>query len=255
MRSLNPPSAFSVPGSLALAKLLAVPMAVLVAALLVMLLAVLPTGCSSGDDRSVDPVQTLKESAEAMKSLQSFHFTYEVNKPDDSPKSQGTEIARIVGDVLADGNMQATIDLLQNNVPFQVEFVAVGTTHYVQDPTSQKWQSMPAAFSPVGSLNLNKGTVQVLERIGDAKYVDTEDIGGIQAYHLSGTVQAAEVAAIAGSTTAKEPFEGEVWIGVEDHFVRRIVVSGPATANEVEGTVRTIELSAFDEPLEIVPPQ
>ncbi|MHB9150531.1 MAG: LppX_LprAFG lipoprotein [Thermoleophilia bacterium] len=228
---------------------------VLVVVLVVVLPAVLPAGCSSGDDSSVDPVQTLKESAEAMKSLQSFHFTYEVNKPENSPKSQGLEIARIVGDVIADGNMRATIDLLQNDVPFQVAFVAVGATQYVQDPTSQKWQSTPAAFSPVGSLNLNKGTVQVLERIGDAKYVGTEDVGGMQTYHLSGTVQAAEVAAIAGSTTAEEPFEGEVWIGVEDHFVRRIVVSGPATANEVEGTVRTIELSAFDEPLEIVPPQ
>ena len=37
--------------------------------------------------------------------------------------------------------------------------------------------------------------------------------------------------------------------------MRRIVVVGAATANEVEGTMRTIELSAFDEPLEIVAPQ
>lgn len=251
MHHPNPHYTWSVPDTRAVAKLLAVTTAVLV----VVLMALVPAGCSSGNDNSVDPVQTLQESAETMKSLQSFHFTYEVNKPEDSPKSQGLEIARIVGDVVADGNMRATIDVLQNDVPFQVAFVAVGPTHYVQDPTSQKWQSMPAAFSPVGSLNLNKGTIQVLERIGDATYVDKEDIGGVQAYHLSGVVQAAEVAAIAGSTTAVEPFEGEVWIGVQDHFVRRIVVSGAATASEVEGTVRTIELSAFDEPLEIVPPQ
>lgn len=220
-----------------------------------MLLALTATGCSSNDEGTVDPAQVLADSAEAMKTLQSFHFTYEVTKPEGSPKPTGLEIVRILGDVIADGNMRATIDLLQNDVPLQVAFVAVGGTHYVQDPTSQKWQSMPAAFSPVGSLNLNTGTVQVLERIGEPRYVGTEDTGGTRTYHLSGTVQSEDVAAIAGSTTTEEPFEGDVWVGVEDHFVRRIVVVGAATANEVEGTVRTIELSAFDEPLEIVPPQ
>lgn len=222
---------------------------------LALLLVVAVAGCSSNDQGTVDPAQVLADSAEAMKTLQSFHFTYEVTKPEESPKSTGLEIVRIVGDVMADGNMQANIDLLQNDVPLQVAFVAVGGTHYVQNPTSQEWQSMPAAFSPVGSLNLNTGTVQILERIGEPEYVGTEDIGGTRAYHLSGTVQATDVASIAGSTTTDTPFKGDIWIGVDDHFVRRIVVVGAATANEVEGTIRTIELSAFDEPLEIVPPQ
>jgi len=223
--------------------------------LLVIAMASSAAGCSSGGDATVDPVQAFADSAEAMKALQSFHFTYEVTKPKDAPASDGVEIVRIVGDVIADGNMQATIDLLQKGVPLQVAFVAAGATHYIQDPTSQKWQSVPAAFSPVGSLNLNKGTIQVLERIGESEYVGTEDLGGTNTYHLKGVVQAADVAAIAGSTTASDPFEGEVWIGVDDHFVRRIVIAGAATANEVDGTIRTIELSAFDEPLEIPPPQ
>ena len=151
---------------------------------LALLLVVAVTGCSSNDQGNVDPAQVLAESADAMKTLQSFHFTYEVTKPQGSPKSTGLEIVRIVGDVIANGNMDATIDLLQNDVPLQVAFMAVDGTHYVQDPTSQKWQSMPAAFSPVGSLNLNTGTVQILERIGEPEYVGTEDIGGTRAYHI-----------------------------------------------------------------------
>lgn len=212
-------------------------------------------GCSGDDAGTADPVQTLADSAEAMKGLQSFHFVYEVTKPEDAPRPEGLEIARIVGDVIADGNMQATIDLLQNGVPLQIEFVAAGETHYVQDPTSQKWQSMPAAFSPIGTLNLNTGAIQILERIADPEYVGTEDIGGVRTHHIKGQVAAAEVAAIAGSTTTDEPFEGDVWIGADDGLVRRILVLGSATASEPAGTLRTIDLSAFDEPLEIVPPQ
>jgi lipoprotein LprG len=217
--------------------------------------ALLLGGCGGGDDESVDPVAVFADSATAMKALQSFHFTYQVTKPADAPPAAGLEIARIVGDVTTEGNMQATIDVLQNGIPLTVAFVAAGPTHYVQDPTTQKWQSMPAAFSPVGSLNLNTGTIQVLERIADPSYVGKEDVGGSPAYHLKGEVAAADVAAIAGSTTTDTPFAGDVWVGVDDHLVKRILITGAATANEVEGTTRTIDLSDFDKPVDIVPPQ
>ncbi len=223
--------------------------------MLFLLSALLSGGCSSGDGDAVDAAAVLAESATTMGALQSFHFTYNVTKPADTPPAEGLEIARIVGDVTTEGNMQATIDLLQGGVPLQVAFVAAGATHYVQDPTTQKWQGVPAAFSPVGSLNLSTGTIQVLERIVGPSYVGTEDVGGSPAYHLTGEVAAADVAAIAGSTTSEKPFEGEVWVGVEDHLVKRIVVVGAATASEVDGTIRTIELSDFDKPVEIVAPQ
>lgn len=213
-------------------------------------------GCSSGGETTVDPTAVFAESVTAMKALQSFHFVYDVENPSDAPQATGTAIVRIVGDVVtADGNMQASIDLTQNGVPLKVEFVAAGPTHYVQDPTSQKWQGVPAAFSPVGSLNLSAGTIQVLERITGLEYVGEEDAGGAPAYRIKGQVAAADVAAIAGSTSTETPFEGEVWIGVSDHLVKRINLLGAATANETAGTVRNIELSDFDKPVEIVPPQ
>ncbi|MHB8870834.1 MAG: LppX_LprAFG lipoprotein [Thermoleophilia bacterium] len=226
-----------------------------VALVLLLFTALLSGGCSSDDDETVDAAAVLAESTTAMEALQSFHFTYNVTKPADASQAEGFEVVRIVGDVTTEGNMQATIDMLQGGVPLQVEFVAAGATHYVQDPTTQKWQGVPAAFSPVGSLNLSAGTIQVLKRIVDPSYAATEDVGGSPAYHLTGEVAAADVAAIAGSTTSEKPFEGEVWVGVDDHLVKRIVIAGAATENEVDGTVRTIELSDFDKPVEIVPPQ
>jgi hypothetical protein len=151
--------------------------------------------------------------------------------------------------------MKATIDLLQNGVPLQVNFVALGDVHYIQDPTSQKWQGVPAALSPVGKINLNTGAIQILQKIDNLEYVDTQDVGGVKTYHLKGSVAPAEVASIVGSVSATEPFEGEIWIGVDDHLVRRIQVVGAATASEDPKTVRTIDLSAFDQPVTIEAPK
>lgn len=220
--------------------------------------ATLASAACSGASQStsaVDAKIVVAEAVPAMQALKSFHFVYEVVKPQSATPAQGLEIAKITGDVTADGKMKATIDLLQNGVPLQVNFVALGDVHYIQDPTSQKWQGVPAALSPVGKINLNTGAIQILQKIDNLEYVDTQDVGGVKTYHLKGSVAPAEVASIVGSVSATEPFEGEIWIGVDDHLVRRIQVVGAATASEDPKTVRTIDLSAFDQPVTIEAPK
>lgn len=164
-------------------------------------------------------------------------------------------ITRITGAVTIEGKMKATIDLLNRGIPLQIEFIADGDTHYVKDPTSQKWQAIPAAMSPVGKLNLSAGTIQILEKLGDPTYVGTEDLDGVEVYQLRGTVEAADVASIAGAATSDEPFVTDVWIGVEDHLVRRIEVNGAAMASEDPETQRVIALTGFNEPVTIEPPK
>ncbi|GAB4249651.1 MAG: hypothetical protein Kow00122_07150 [Thermoleophilia bacterium] len=212
-------------------------------------------GCAKSEKPPVDPAQVFSESVTAMQAVKSFHFTYEVTKPEGAAPAQGSEIVRIVGDVTAEGRMRAVIDVETNGVPLQLQFVAAGQTHYVQDPTSQKWQSLPAQFSPVGKINLNTGTIQILQRIAKPEYVAEESVGDVSTYHLKGSVAATDVAAIAGATSTTEPFAGDVWIGVNDHLVRRIQLVGAATSSENPATLRTIELSKFNEDVTIEPPQ
>jgi len=222
------------------------------------ILATLALAACSGASQStstVDAKIVVAESVPAMQALESFHFVYEVVKPQSAAPAQGLEIAKIEGDVTADGKMKAAIDLLQNGVPLQVNFVALGDIHYIQDPTSQKWQGVPAAMSPVGKINLNTGAVQVLQKLDNLEYVDTQDIDGVKTYHLKGSVAPAEVANMVGSVSTTEPFAGEIWIGVDDHLIRRIQIVGAATASEDPKTVRTIDLSAFDQPVTIEAPK
>jgi hypothetical protein len=219
------------------------------------LVALLIAGCGGGAKPAVDPATVIDDAVPAMQGLKSFHFVYEVQKPQDAKPVQGLEIARITGDVTADGKMKASIDLLQNGIPLQANFVAAGDVHYIQDPTTQKWQSLPAAISPVGKLDLSTGAIQVLKKIDKLEYVGTEDVGGTKTYHLKGQVPPAEVAAIAGGSNATKPYAGDVWIGVDDHLVRRIRIVGAAGSGEDPETVRVIDISAFDQPVTIEAPK
>lgn len=225
------------------------------AAGLVILMVFMGLAACGGPSGDVDPKTILAEASAAMKKIQGFHFVYEVHKPASSEPGPGLEIARIIGDVNAQGNMQASIDVTQGGIPLALKFVAVGDTHYIQDPLSQKWQSIAAKDSPVGTLNLSAGTIQILDEISDASFVGEESKGGTTTYHITGKVAAKEVAAIAGAVSTDNTFPTDVWVGVSDSLVYEVDIAGAATPTEDPEIRRSIALSNLDKFVDIKPPQ
>lgn len=212
------------------------------------------SACGSGGG-NVDPRAVLADASANMKGIRGFHFVYEVHKPASAKPGNGLEIARVTGDVNSAGNMQASIDVTQGGVPLQLQFVAVGETHYIRDPLSQKWQSIPAAQSPVGKLSLSAGTIQILDRIADASYEGQEGKGGTTTYHISGEVAAQEVAAIAGAVETTTTFPTDIWVGTDDGLVYEVDITGAATRNEDPKIWRSIILSNLDTFVDIKAPQ
>lgn len=220
--------------------------------LLLVALALVVAACSEGD--SADPEQVFADSITAMKALESFHFTYAVTKPAGGPPVQGLDIVGLEGDVTNQGSMQADIDVQNNGVPLRLGFVAIGDTYYIQDPVSKRWQAVPASLSPVGELNLSAGTIAILEKVQEPSSAGREKVGDVECYHLTGKVSSADVADIVKAVAADKTFDAEVWIGVDDHWVRRVHLLGAGTAGEDPKTKREIELSRFNEDVSIQPP-
>ncbi len=226
------------------------PFIVLSAVLLGLAIVMLPA--CGGSDENVDPQAVLKASSAAMKQIQGFHFGYEVHKPGDAKPGSGLEIARITGDVNAEGDMQATIDVTQGGIPLTLDFVQVDDTQYLK--ILGKWQTIPVDSSPVGRLSLGAGTIQILDRIADAAYEGQESKGGVKCYHISGNVAAAEVEAIAGAVDTTDTFPTDLFIGIDDSYVYEVDVHGPATPSEPEGIWRSIVLSNLNVPVDIKAP-
>jgi lipoprotein LprG len=227
-------------------------MAVSFGSLLLLSALLLLAGCSADDEG--DAQQILQDAIPAMQALSSFSFTYDVQRPSDAPPIQGTDVVALDGSVDDEGGMRARIDILQGGIPLQIDFIAVGDTHYVENPITRSWQSVPAATSPVGELNLGASAINILEKVQDPEYEGRSEVDGAAVHQVSGTVAAEDVEGIVQALRVDHSFPVDVWVGVEDDLVRRIVLTGPATPAEHEDTVRTIDLSGFDEPVEIEPP-
>jgi hypothetical protein len=207
-----------------------------------------------GSGENVDPDAVLKQASANMKEIAGFHFVYEVHQPSSAEPTSGLYIARITGDVNSEGSMQSTVDATYGGIPVSIGLVAIGDTYYFQDPLNKEWRTLAAADSPVGELNLQAGTIQILERIIDTSYEGTESKGGTETYHISGKVAAAEVEAIAGAVDTTDTFPTDIWVGAEDYLVYEVDIKGAATPNEDPEIWRSIVLSDLDVFVDIQPP-
>jgi hypothetical protein len=229
--------------------------AVRAALTLIVLLAFILPLAACGGSKSVDSKTVLVQASTNMKKIQGFHFVYEVHKPSNAQPGSGLEIGRITGDVNSKGEMQATIDVTQGSIPLSLKFVSLGETQYIQNPLNQKWESVAVKDSPVGSLNLNAGTIRVLDELTGTSYVGEEKKGGVKTHHISGMAAAADVAAIAGAVGTTSPFPTDVWIGVSDGLVYEVDIHGPATTTEDASIWRSIVLSNLNTFVDIKSPQ
>ncbi len=73
-------------------------------------------------------------------------------------------------------------------------------------------------------------------------------------YRLTGTVRADSLTPLLNTAEGEQAVTMEVWIGEDDMLIRRVRLSGPISSDEGDDAVRTVELSAFDEPVEISAP-
>lgn len=208
-------------------------------------------GCGGGDEAQVDPNAVLSASALKMEAIKGFHFVYEVHKPGNAKPGPGLEIARITGDVNAEGSMRATIDVTQGNVPLTLNFIQIEESQYLQVGL---WQKIPLERSPIGKVNLGAGTVGILQQVSGATYEGRESKGGAKCYHITGSVPAEAVKSIAGSTDTTTPFACDVWIGVDDGYVYEVDIKGAATSDELSGTSRSISVSKHDVLVDIKAP-
>ena len=207
------------------------------------------------DSTPVDPQANLARASANMKSVEGFHFVFEAHYPGNDKPTQGFDVARIIGEVNNNGDMQARVDVTQRGIPLKVELVICGDMQYIQNPLSGKWQSVSIDESPVGDLRLNAGTILLLDNLSEVTYQGRKKKGGKQTYHITGTSSAEDVKAVAGAVATTDPFPIEVYIGVDDGYVYEIDIYGPALPRESEGMWRSIVLSELGTAFDIKAPQ
>jgi hypothetical protein len=164
-------------------------------------------------------------------------------------------MTKVDGDTVKPDKLQATLTGTVSGMSVTIKMISIGTVTYMTNPLSNSWEQLPTEFAILSVFNPNTGITAIMRGITGLTKLSDAQSAGVDCYHLSGNIDSANLSPITGSSVPGTSIGVELWIGKDDLLVRSIKLTGQITATEVPGIVRTLNLSNFNETLNIALPQ
>jgi lipoprotein LprG len=207
-----------------------------------------PAAKSGGDLPAGDGL--LRESATAMKAVETVKFTIEI-----TGKPGGVPLRKVEGQLAKAGNAKGKVQLDQAGTLSELEYVVLGTTAYIKGPTGG-WQSVPLSvastvYDPSAILDPERGISKLLETASGGHTEAREESGGVDAYRVAASFGSTVVGALVPGFGVGA--SGQVWIGVKDKLPVRIKLQMPATEGGEASTV-LVNLTDYNAPASISAP-
>jgi hypothetical protein len=224
---------------------------------LVIVFAMFINGCAEQTTTTTTALtasQIIDESSEKMQEIDSFHFALD-QVGGGTPITMGIEMKKAYGDVVRPDRIKMTISGTVSGMSLEVQMVTVGGVMYMTNPLSGKWELPPDEFQILCVLDPNDFIAAVMKGVVGLTKLDDGKSAGVLCYHLSGSIDSGDLSAITGSSAKGVTINVEIWIGKEDLLARSFELSGKITETEVDGIVRTLNLSNYNQPVNIELPQ
>jgi hypothetical protein len=214
-------------------------------------LAALAGGCGGGGGPPAS--QIVSQSAAKTAAVKSFHVLVTI---DNVPAAKsGISVTYLDGDIAVPRSLRAKVSGTFNGLPLSSELIVAGGRTFLKDPFSGAWRSVSVGTNPVAFFDPAKGVLAVIRGATGVTRDGSEDVGGAATYRLKAKVRAGALAPLLGTASGTRLLPVELWIGKHDLLLRRIRLSGPLSASEPSDAVRTVEISAFDEPVHVTAPE
>ena len=197
-------------------------------------------------------------SAERMLAIQSLHFSIE---PSGAPVALDPYIDSpipialtwVEGDMVRPDKMQAEIKVSALGFATDIGLIHYEGDTYMSNPLSGEWEALAAELggmvNPSFLFDPDRGLPTLLPSM-ELKDLGVEDIQGQPAYHMN-VADTGDLHMLGGD--ADGSVSVDVWIDVRSFLLRQAVVTQPTTDSD-QPTVWLIELSDFDQPVNIQPP-
>jgi lipoprotein LprG len=216
------------------------------------LLALIALAAGCGGSSGPPPEELVADSAEATAAVKSFHVLVDIQNV--SAGGSGLSLTFLDGDVVVPDRMKARVSGKFLGLPVSSELVVVDDQYFLKVPFTGSWRTIEVDTVPVAFFDPATGVLAVINDASDLTHEGSEDVGGVDCYRLTGTIRASALEPLLPEAEGDGVVPIELWIGKDDLLLRRMRLSGPVSPSEADDAVRTIELSAFDEPVTVTAP-
>ncbi len=213
-----------------------------------------PASQAEGD---ADALVVLEAAGKAVLALDTFTFALTTINGS-STIFPGVELVSVEGAVRRPIDLAATLTVKAIVQTMEISAVAVDGDFYIQDPLSGgKWQEVGSASEIANMVNPDWIIVAAVRLIKDAKITsDADELTLVEGYvdfsESLSNLEGADLSQLE-EYLADDPIDVAFWINA-DNLIERVELYGPIFASESADVEKRIELTDFNEPVDIERP-
>lgn len=223
--------------------------------IIIIILLVLVLSC--GKEEPTSPTLTAQEiinnSIDKMTDINSFHFELS-HEGGRTPIAMGLELDEAKGDMKKPDKLKTTVIAALKGMLVEVQVITIGTTTYMTNPLTKKWEFVPGEFSAISIFDPNAGITSILQDMVNPTLVKIEEDNIPNSYHIMGEIPSESLRPITLSSIEGINVSADIWIDIESFLINQITIEGQISEAEQPGIIRKLKLSDYNQEIEIVSP-
>ena len=221
------------------------------------LLAVVACGDSQGT-ASVTPTPTppdvqtiLMLTGETMQNLSTFHVRLD-HEGGTTQFAPGIVLSEAEAEIINPDRMEASFKAQFGTMAVNSEFISVGEENWLTNPLSGEWELIEGDVNPLAFFDPSRGINAILAEVHSVE--EPPGVNG-SVYTLNGSVPAKALEPLLGPSIEGATVTAKVVIDTDGYYLIEARVEGRVVPTDVEGVVRLLWLSRFNEPMTVERPQ
>jgi hypothetical protein len=208
-----------------------------------------PTPSPTSDEP--DAAQMLSDASQAVANLKTFHFVL-TQEEGIIPIPPNFDLESAEGNVVLPDSLEAELETDFQGINVNVDAIAIGGDTWITNPFTRSWQQLNVDLRDYADLAAL--IPALLPAIQEPRIVGETELDGVPVVQIEGVANSTDLQdALAFSLPDREVMV-EVWLGADDSLPRRVRVIGQLISGESPNSVRQVDLSRLNEPVEISPP-
>ncbi len=200
---------------------------------------------SGGGDTGLDAPTVLSQAISSTNASTSFHFKIDVKGQ--TAAGSAFYILGGEGDFAKPNQVSAKVNAVYAGATVTASYAGKGTQQYI---------AVIGCWQPFDGLSLapDKAATDIMAHISGLNKSGVEQMDGVQAHHLTGIINAQQLAALSPEATETNTVKVDMWVGVADQQLHRVLLSGAISRGDATNATYDIHFSDFNKPVTVTLP-
>ena len=213
------------------------------------------TVAACGGLQPEDPALALKQGGAAFANLKTVTATLKVTKG--TITFQGFALVSATASVRLPDESDSVYLVREKDFQLGLEVVILGG-HVWLKPPLLKFEPLTAAQAAeipdlARLFDAASGLPAVIPTGKNPKYQGVDAVSGVDSHKVTATYTAEQVKGMLPQLASQGDVEATIWVGGDDHYIRKAVLSGKFGDNGTDSSVE-VDLSGFNSPVNIASP-